>query len=193
MHVRPWSFLLCGRRAFSRAPGRGHRIQAPLSARDLLARAGGWEWAENWSEEMTEMQKKAVKIRRKVPWDNTCPEGSIRVGVPAFVSGRLVTAYQHPKCFLEKSVTFDEYETKGGSCQCKAMRTKINRGELRCVINTGNSKFSLCAKALKLLKPAVKMTGAKTIKPAAFVKGSGIAKLKNAKNKKVVEKELGLK
>mmetsp|Transcript_17857 Transcript_17857/g.44660 ORF Transcript_17857/g.44660 Transcript_17857/m.44660 type:complete len:157 (-) Transcript_17857:198-668(-) len=120
-------------------------------------------------------------------------QGSIRVGVPAFVSGRLVTAYQHPKCFLEKSVTFDEYETKGGSCQCKAMRTKINRGELRCVINTGNSKFSLCAKALKLLKPAVKMTGAKTIKPAAFVKGSGIAKLKNAKNKKVVEKELGLK
>lgn len=73
MHARP-SFLLCGRRAFSRAPGRGHRIQAPLSARDLLARAGGWEWAENWSEEMTEMQKKAVKIRRKVPWDNTCPE-----------------------------------------------------------------------------------------------------------------------
>ncbi|CAD7931033.1 unnamed protein product [Amoebophrya sp. A25] len=60
--------------SFARPPGRGFRIQSPLSNQNLLCRSGGWKWLSEWQTELEAVQEKAVKIRRKVPWDGTNPE-----------------------------------------------------------------------------------------------------------------------
>lgn len=58
---------------FARAPGKGHRIHAPLLP-NLLTRSRGWAWVEEWKEDVAAFREKAKGVRRKVPWDGTCPE-----------------------------------------------------------------------------------------------------------------------
>ncbi len=57
----------------SREPGKGMRIHAP-PVRDFQSQERGWDWLTRWQDELAEFKESAKKLRKKVPYDGTCPE-----------------------------------------------------------------------------------------------------------------------
>ncbi|CAD7943410.1 unnamed protein product [Amoebophrya sp. A25] len=136
--------------------------------------------------EEAKTSRSSCRVCRK-PIEQNC----LRVGVPAFVSGRLVTAYQHPECFIRNSVEFGEVDSNGAGA-CKATKRRLRKGELRCIVQTGNSRFSLSSEAFGLLRPALsagmKSSGSKVVKKGAMEKIKGVAKLMDKQRKQLMGK-----
>jgi len=65
-------------------------------------------------------------------------QGDTRAGVEAFVSGRVVMTWQHPRCCCE-----DLEAAKGNGGSCKATKEKIEKGSVRVCVRSGGSKFYL--------------------------------------------------
>ena len=80
-------------------------------------------------------------------------KGEYRIGVEAWVAGRQSMTWQHPLCFVE-SLEVDLVD-KGVTGKCKATKVKIERGELRTSVYSGNAKFYLSLNGCSVLAEAL--------------------------------------
>lgn len=73
-----------------------------------------------------------------------------RVGMQAWTSGRQVTVWQHPLCFVRGAVRVEKVD-RGSTAKCKATGVKFSKGDLRVVLQVGSTKNYYAVTALKRL------------------------------------------
>ena len=84
------------------------------------------------------------------------PKGQWRIGLPAWVGGRKVITWQHPRCALQHSVAFER--APNGLARCKATAHRFAKGELRGRLTVNGSKSFYQLEALcGLLRPVRKL------------------------------------
>ena len=84
------------------------------------------------------------------------PKGQWRVGLPAWVGGRKVITWQHPRCALWHSVAFER--APSDLARCKATAHRFAKGEIRGRLTVNGSKSFYQLEALcGLLRPVLKL------------------------------------